>query len=76
MINTGPTAKLINELKAENCNLLSRLSGLGNSGRPVEDETSTYYEVKNISFADIEFRTVILPFVLLRDYTRLNIWMQ
>ncbi|XP_072848917.2 kinesin-like protein KIF28 isoform X2 [Pogona vitticeps] len=39
VINTGPTAKLINELKAENCNLLSRLSGLGNSGRPVEDET-------------------------------------
>lgn len=53
MINTGPTAKLINELKMENCNLFSRLSGLGNSGRPVEDETSRYYEVKNISYSDL-----------------------
>ncbi|XP_062981482.1 kinesin-like protein KIF28 [Elgaria multicarinata webbii] len=39
VINTGPTAKLINELKTENCHLLSRLSGLGNSGRTVADET-------------------------------------
>nr|XP_060633107.1 kinesin-like protein KIF28P [Anolis sagrei ordinatus] len=39
VINTGPTAKLINELKAENCNLFSRLSDLGNSGKKVEDET-------------------------------------
>ncbi|XP_028577580.2 kinesin-like protein KIF28 [Podarcis muralis] len=39
VINAGPTAKLINELKAENCHLLSRLSGLGNSGKTVADET-------------------------------------
>ncbi|XP_053158462.1 kinesin-like protein KIF28 isoform X1 [Hemicordylus capensis] len=39
VINTSPTAKLIKELKAENCNLLSRLAGLGNSGKTVADET-------------------------------------
>ncbi|XP_013907759.1 PREDICTED: kinesin-like protein KIF28P [Thamnophis sirtalis] len=39
VINSGTTAKLINDLKMENCNLLSRLSSLGNSGKTVVDET-------------------------------------
>ncbi|KAF7254251.1 Kinesin-like protein KIF28P [Varanus komodoensis] len=39
VVNTGPTAKLINELKTENCQLISRLSALGNSGKTVADET-------------------------------------
>ncbi|XP_043859117.1 kinesin-like protein KIF28P [Dromiciops gliroides] len=33
VINTSPTEKLIKELKAENNRLLSRLAGLGNSGK-------------------------------------------
>ncbi|XP_077200403.1 kinesin-like protein KIF28 [Paroedura picta] len=39
VINASPTEKLIKELKAENCNLLSRLSSLRNSGKRVADET-------------------------------------
>ncbi|XP_020837777.1 kinesin-like protein KIF28P [Phascolarctos cinereus] len=46
VINTSPTEKLIKELKAENNRLLSRLAGLGNSGRRVADKTSRYYQVK------------------------------
>ncbi|KAK9411839.1 Kinesin-like KIF13B, partial [Crotalus adamanteus] len=39
VINSGTTAKLINDLKMENCNLLSRLSSLGNDRKTVVDET-------------------------------------
>ncbi|KAJ6664741.1 hypothetical protein lerEdw1_006314, partial [Lerista edwardsae] len=39
VINASSTEKLIQELKAENCHLLSRLAGLGNSGKTVADET-------------------------------------
>ncbi|XP_056672028.1 kinesin-like protein KIF28 [Monodelphis domestica] len=39
VINTSPTEKLIKQLKAENNRLLSRLAGLGNSGRRVADKT-------------------------------------
>ncbi|KAM8945525.1 kinesin-like protein KIF28 [Pelodytes ibericus] len=39
VINASPTERLIKELKAENNNLLSRLAGLGNSGKRVEHET-------------------------------------
>ncbi|OCT79973.1 hypothetical protein XELAEV_18026790mg [Xenopus laevis] len=39
IINAGPTERLIKELKAENNKLLSRLAGLGNSGKRVEQET-------------------------------------
>ncbi|MEE6526952.1 hypothetical protein FKM82_027908 [Ascaphus truei] len=40
VINASPTERLIKELKAENDLLLSRLAGLGNSGKRVEQETS------------------------------------
>ncbi|XP_074118683.1 kinesin-like protein KIF28 [Sminthopsis crassicaudata] len=39
VINVSPTEKLIKELKAENNRLLSRLAGLGNSGKRVADKT-------------------------------------
>ncbi|XP_075451122.1 kinesin-like protein KIF28 [Ascaphus truei] len=39
VINASPTERLIKELKAENDLLLSRLAGLGNSGKRVEQET-------------------------------------
>ncbi|XP_063147390.1 kinesin-like protein KIF28 [Candoia aspera] len=39
VINSGTTAKLINDLKMENCNLFSRLSSLGNAGKTVAEET-------------------------------------
>ncbi|XP_060099840.1 kinesin-like protein KIF28 [Heteronotia binoei] len=39
VINASPTEKLIKELKAENCNLFSRLSSLRNSGKRAADET-------------------------------------
>ncbi|KAM4694240.1 kinesin-like protein KIF28 [Discoglossus pictus] len=39
VINASPTERLIKELKAENNKLLSRLAGLGNSGKRVEQET-------------------------------------
>ncbi|XP_039386730.1 kinesin-like protein KIF28P [Mauremys reevesii] len=40
VINASPMEKHIMELKAENNKLLSRLTGLGNSGKTVADETS------------------------------------
>lgn len=40
VINASPTERLIKELKAENNKLLSRLAGLGSSGKKVEQETS------------------------------------
>ncbi|XP_063773855.1 kinesin-like protein KIF28 isoform X2 [Pseudophryne corroboree] len=39
VINASPTEHLIKELKAENNKLLSRLAGLGKSGKRVEQET-------------------------------------
>ncbi|XP_075057053.1 kinesin-like protein KIF28 [Mixophyes fleayi] len=39
VINASPTEHLIKELKAENNKLLSRLAGLGTSGKRVEQET-------------------------------------
>ncbi|KAM5164707.1 kinesin-like protein KIF28P [Mantella aurantiaca] len=39
VINASPTERLIKELKAENNKLLSRLAGLGSSGKRVEKET-------------------------------------
>ncbi|XP_069810485.1 kinesin-like protein KIF28 [Dendropsophus ebraccatus] len=39
VINASPTERLLKELKAENNKLLSRLAGLGSSGRKVEQET-------------------------------------
>ncbi|XP_051852522.1 kinesin-like protein KIF28P [Antechinus flavipes] len=41
VINASPTEKLIKELKAENNRLLSKLAGLGNSGKRVADKTSS-----------------------------------
>ncbi|KAM3930883.1 kinesin-like protein KIF28 [Leptodactylus fuscus] len=52
VINASPTERLIKELKAENNKLLSRLAGLGNSGKKVEQETK---ELRRL-FAENELR--------------------
>ncbi|XP_040408522.1 kinesin-like protein KIF28P [Cygnus olor] len=39
VVNASPAEKLIREMKAENNKLLSRLAGLGSTGRSIADET-------------------------------------
>uniref|UniRef100_A0A8B9EDY3 Kinesin-like protein 6 n=1 Tax=Anser cygnoides TaxID=8845 RepID=A0A8B9EDY3_ANSCY len=43
VVNASPAEKLIRELKAENNKLLSRLAGLGSTGRSIADETRICY---------------------------------
>ncbi|CAM4536765.1 unnamed protein product [Lepidochelys olivacea] len=50
VINASPMEKHIMELKAENNKLLSRLTGLGNSGKTVADETSMYYKTIQLTW--------------------------
>ncbi|CAM5134380.1 unnamed protein product [Natator depressus] len=50
VINASPMEKHIMELKAENNTLLSRLTGLGNSGKTVADETSMYYKTIQLTW--------------------------
>ncbi|XP_073401192.1 kinesin-like protein KIF28 [Dendrobates tinctorius] len=52
VINASPTERLLKELKAENNKLLSRLAGLGSSGKNVEQETK---ELRRL-FAENELR--------------------
>lgn len=45
VVNASPAEKLIRELKAENNKLLSRLAGLGSTGRSIADETRMYFSI-------------------------------
>ncbi|KAM9317234.1 kinesin-like protein KIF28P [Gastrophryne carolinensis] len=45
VINAAPTERLLKDLKAENNKLLSRLAGLGSSGKRVEKETKELHRL-------------------------------